>query len=158
MSLLGFSSEPGKAIDLNQPDAGKISGVGSSEAAALISRPVVSVLLVEDDQSTSAVMSRLLRRIGYNVRTADCISIALELAIQEPVDILISDIGLPDGSGYELMRELRQRGHTALGIALTGFDDQDDLDQSRRAGFSNHLVKPIDFAILQATLLQLKPV
>ncbi len=109
------------------------------------------ILLVEDDEGTSAVMSRLLMRMGYSVSCAGSMAAALDIVDSERVDILLSDIGLPDGSGYELMAQVRQRCG-AVGVAMTGFDRPEDLEASRAAGFVNHLVKPIDFSLLQEML------
>ena len=67
---------------------------------------------------------------------------ALELAGQYPFDLLVSDLGLPDGSGHDLMRELRQRGHKFPGIALSGYGQEEDIRRSREAGFAAHLTKP----------------
>jgi CheY-like chemotaxis protein len=119
--------------------------------AAKKARPPATILVVDDDDSTSVVLSRLLSRAGYTVHTADRISNALQVIERAPIDILISDIGLPDGTGFQLMRQVRARCN-AIGIALTGFDGAEDLDQSQQAGFAEHLVKPIDFNALQRVL------
>lgn len=114
----------------------------------------VHVLLVEDDAATSLVMGKLLCRLGYHVQSADSVAKALELIDKEPVDVMLSDISLPDGSGYELMDELRNRC-SAVGIAMSGYDDLEDLDRSHRAGFATHLVKPIDFDALKNVIARL---
>jgi CheY-like chemotaxis protein len=76
---------------------------------------------------------------------------ARELAKQEQFDILISDIGLPDGSGCEIMAELRaQQGLS--GIALTGYGMSEDMERSRAAGFVTHLTKPVSIAALDTAL------
>jgi PAS domain S-box-containing protein len=109
------------------------------------------ILLVEDDAMTSRVMSKLLRDTGYAVTTTA--SVAEALAVASPdVDIVVSDIGLPDGNGLDLMRELRAR-HGLTGIALTGYGMEDDVQRCREAGFTAHLTKPIDFANLD-TMIQ----
>jgi len=68
-------------------------------------------------------------------------------------DLLISDIGLPDRSGYDLMRELRHKG--LPGIALTGFGSEHDITEARAAGFSEHLTKPINFERLEEAIQNL---
>jgi DNA-binding response OmpR family regulator len=79
------------------------------------------------------------------VRAAPTLRKALDAA-NEPFDLLISDIGLPDGNGLQLMREIRSRRNAHVpGIALSGFGSEDDVRKSRDAGFEHHLVKPIDF-------------
>ena len=65
--------------------------------------------------------------------------------------MLISDIGLPDGSGLDLIRQLRAKA-PVKGIAVSGFGMEEDLSSSRRAGFSEHLVKPVDLMQLESTI------
>ena len=76
---------------------------------------------------------------------------ARKLAGYERFDAVISDLGLPDGTGYELMETLRA-AHGLRGIALSGYGMDDDLRRSEEAGFSAHLTKPIDFAQLERAL------
>ena len=116
------------------------------------------VLMVDDHADTRAAMRRLLERCGYHVTTADSVEAALRKATDAPVDILISDIGLPDGSGLEIMRHLRDRdGHGPVrGIALSGFGMEEDIRKSREAGFDHHLTKPVTFDRLRSVLLQLE--
>lgn len=114
----------------------------------------VRILLVEDHEDTRRAMSRLLARHGYEVRTAGSIADALEAADASPVDVLISDLGLPDGSGLELMRQIRQR-YNVPGIALTGFGMEEDVRQSRESGFHAHLTKPVDVESLHAAVEEL---
>jgi CheY-like chemotaxis protein len=93
-------------------------------------------------------MTRLLEGLGYAVRTASNMADALHAASDHDFDLVISDIGLPDGSGLDLMRQLRQHSQVP-GIALTGFDLDVDLASSREAGFVEHLTKPVDFHKLE---------
>jgi CheY-like chemotaxis protein len=83
---------------------------------------------------------------------------ALKLAEQEmpvaPIDLVMSDLGLPDGIGLDLMRQLSSK-YGLPGIALSGFGMDSDLAQSSAAGFSRHLIKPIDIAVLRATLAEM---
>lgn len=111
----------------------------------------VSILLVEDHADTANVMSRLLSRGGYTVQVASRMSDALRLAEGTEFDILISDIGLPDGSGLDLVRRLGER-RPIKGIALSGFGMEEDIERSRAAGFTEHLTKPIDFKQLEAVV------
>ena len=96
-------------------------------------------------------MARLLAGYGFDVRTADSVAAALALAAAHPFDVVVSDIGLPDASGYDLIRHLQAR-HGLRGIALSGYGMEDDVRKSRDAGFAEHLVKPIDITQLQAAL------
>ena len=108
------------------------------------------ILFVEDDAMTARIMAKLLRQNGYLVTTANSVSGALEV-LPENYDMVVSDIGLPDGSGLELMRSIRLR-HDVPGIALTGYGMEDDVRKSREAGFTAHLTKPLDFAKLDAMI------
>ena len=76
---------------------------------------------------------------------------ARDLSEKKEFDVLISDLGLPDGSGIDLMRTLRAE-RPVLGIALTGFGMEDDIRKSHEAGFKHHLVKPIDLNMLDSFL------
>jgi PAS domain S-box-containing protein len=115
------------------------------------------LLLVEDHQDTAATLLRLLARRGYEVRSAGSVSSALELAKTYEFDVLVSDIGLPDGTGVDLLRRLREiPGKDKLcGIALSGFGMDEDIARSREAGFTQHLTKPVDFALLQQCLTRI---
>ena len=98
----------------------------------------LKILVVEDHADTSRVMARLLEGHGHEVRTAPGVNTALAEASREPFDLLISDIGLPDGTGLELMRQIRAI-RPIKGIALSGFDSNEDVRQSRDAGFAAHV-------------------
>ncbi|MDB5320113.1 MAG: Hybrid sensor histidine kinase/response regulator [Phycisphaerales bacterium] len=101
------------------------------------------ILIVDDHADTSRIMARLLSRQGFTVRTADTVAGALKTAGAESFDLLISDIGLPDGSGLDLIRQLRATT-PIKGIALSGFGMDEDVERSHAAGFVEHLTKPID--------------
>ena len=106
-------------------------------------KPPIRVLLVEDHADTAKALSRLLAVSGYAVGMAGSVASPLKLAAAEPFDrVMVSDIGLPDATGFELMRLVRQQ-FALKGIALTGFGQDDDLAKSREAGFADHVVKPV---------------
>jgi CheY-like chemotaxis protein len=113
----------------------------------------LKILLVEDDGPTLKVMTRLLGRVPYLVETANTLASALEIATTGDFDLIISDIGLPDGTGLELMRQIRER-YAARGIALSGYGMEEDIRKSREAGFLAHLTKPVDFQKLQVVIQQ----
>ncbi len=115
------------------------------------SLPIREILLVEDDPDTSALLSRMLRRRGFQVTTADCVAAAWRKAEVGPFDLVICDIGLPDGSGLELMQRLQAR-FPVKGIVLSGYGREDDVQQSKDAGFVGHLTKPVDFQALEAMI------
>ena len=110
-------------------------------------RHAMRILLVEDHEDTNRSLTRLLRRRGYDVQSAVDLKSAFELSAQHQFDVLISDIGLPDGSGIDLMKKLNSE-RPVFGIALTGFGMEEDIRKTREAGFKHHLVKPIDLTKL----------
>ena len=111
------------------------------------------ILFVEDNPDTLRIMGRLLANKGHAVTPADSVRAGLEAAEGQEFDLLISDLGLPDGSGLDLMRALlASRADPIPGIALSGYGMDDDLRRSREAGFVEHLIKPIDFLALEAAI------
>jgi len=111
------------------------------------------ILLVEDHQDTRRTLSRLLTHFGHNVVTADNVEGAIEIMGVNNIDVVLCDIGLPDGSGYEVAAQARTKGHIKA-IALTGFGTERDVQRSKDAGFDFHLVKPINFQELRSVLDQ----
>ena len=116
-------------------------------------RKSMRVLLVEDHEDTNRSLTQLLRRRGYHVQAAHSVESALAAAAQERFDVLVSDIGLPDGSGIDLMQKLKG-DHEIFGIALTGFGMEEDLRRSHDVGFNHHLIKPVDLNRLDALIQQ----
>lgn len=114
----------------------------------------VRVLLVEDHAPTRASLLALLTVRGYNVEGAASVSEALEVArrAKPPFDVLISDIGLPDGDGCGLMRSLRKEFPALKAVALSGYGMDEDIERSHAAGFAAHLVKPITVGDLDEAL------
>ena len=117
-------------------------------------RPV-RILLVEDHDDTARIMKRLLKADGYEVDLAGNVAAALTLVEAQPFDLLLSDLGLPDGSGLDLMRAIRTKGLDLPGIALSGYGQENDFKQSREAGFAHHLVKPVDLPELHQVITRL---
>ena len=111
----------------------------------------IRLLVVEDHRDTTRMLYLLLIGLGYAVKTAGDASTALDLASQESFDILISDIGLPDETGYELMKQIRER-HSMKGIAVTAYGTEEDFRRSRDAGFSEHLLKPVELSRLHEVI------
>jgi len=114
------------------------------------------LLLVDDHADTRRILSRLLGKCGHRVSTADCGESALRLLETGRFDAIISDIGLPDTSGYELVREAKRR-QPLQGIALSGFGMEEDVRRSLEAGFDYHLTKPVEFQELRALLQRVAP-
>jgi PAS domain S-box-containing protein len=109
---------------------------------------LLTILLVENNEDTLWTLARLLRRLGHQVLTANSAETALQAATANKFDLLISDIGLPDHSGWELMRQLRTHG-PVRGIALSGFVSDEDAHKSTESGFSAHLTKPVNINRLE---------
>jgi PAS domain S-box-containing protein len=109
------------------------------------------ILLVEDHVDTARIMARILASHGHSVETAGNVHDALSLARRQPFTLIISDIGLPDGSGLELIQSVRERSNVPA-IALSGYGMEDDVNRCMAAGFNAHLTKPIDFTKLEQTL------
>jgi CheY-like chemotaxis protein len=108
-------------------------------------------LLVEDHPDTREVLARLLGAANYAVKTASSVAAALQLAAAEQFDVVVSDLGLPDGTGYDLMKQLRDR-HGIKGIALSGYGMDQDQRRSREVGFLDHVVKPVNVSQLVAII------
>src|SRR5437867_6749064 len=111
----------------------------------------LKILLVDDHRDTRHTLSRLLTHFGHGVLTADSKQDALELLASGNLDVLLCDIGLPDGSGYEVVSQARRK-RPIKAIAITGFGTEEDVRRSTEAGFDSHLVKPVDFHKLQTVL------
>jgi len=120
-------------------------------AAPPASRPL-RILLVEDHDDTANIMRRLLVADGHEVTQAGDVATALKRVAQGAFDLLISDIGLPDRSGLDFIRELRRLGCLTPGIALSGYAQEEDIQRSREAGFAVHLTKPTSLAKLAAAI------
>jgi signal transduction histidine kinase/CheY-like chemotaxis protein len=108
------------------------------------------LLLVDDHLDTLRLLARVLQDDGYVVAAAEDVKSALDQLDQQFFDVLISDISLPDGTGYDLMR--RAANQKIKGIAMTGFATEEDRKLSEASGFSAHIAKPIDFAKLKQTI------
>lgn len=126
---------------------------GNLAPSAPVAHKPMRVLLVEDHEDTNRSLTELLRRRGYHVQPAHTVQGALDAAAREQFDVLVSDIGLPDGSGIDLMEKLKN-DRPLFGIALTGFGMEDDLRKSHEVGFNHHLVKPVDLNRLDALIQQ----
>ncbi|HEX8342988.1 MAG TPA: ATP-binding protein [Tepidisphaeraceae bacterium] len=109
------------------------------------------LLLVEDHEDTARILTRLLTNAGYGVMTAGGVDEAKRFLAEHAFDVLVSDIGLPDGTGYELMEFVRT-DYRLPGIAMSGYGMDEDLARSRAAGFGEHVVKPVEFGQLHAAL------
>jgi CheY-like chemotaxis protein len=111
------------------------------------------ILVVEDHADTLRVLGRLLNHFGHDISMADGAQSALQIVELKEFDVVLSDIGLPDGSGYEVIAQAKRK-QPVKGIALTGLCEDEDIRRSREAGFDFHLIKPVDFHELRTILAQ----
>jgi PAS domain S-box-containing protein len=129
--------------------------------AKAASRGPLHILLVEDHTDTAEALAALLEGLGHRVTVAGTVAGALAAAEQaagaldDTIDLVISDLGLPDGSGLDLMPELAGR-YRLKGIALSGYGMEEDLRQSQQAGFSRHLTKPVTLDFLKDVIDQVR--
>ena len=114
----------------------------------------IKILLVEDHLDSAQALTQLLSRQGYLVRTANTVAAALDAVSERAFDVLICDIGLPDGTGFELIETVRKNATTPA-IALSGFGMEEDVAQSHLSGFDAHLTKPVNFQNLEAAIRKL---
>jgi len=112
------------------------------------------ILVVDDNDDVRVSMALLLRAIGHDVHEADCGQKGLEIACAAPLDAVLLDIGMPGMNGYEVARLLRQQPALAklTLIAITGYSQDYDRQESQRAGLDYHLVKPLDLSELARIL------
>ena len=113
------------------------------------------ILLVEDHDDTRRVLVRLLEHWGFTVSSADTLEGGLEMLEQGSVDAIVSDIALPDGTGYALVSEAKRRYDDILAIALSGYNSANDVRIGRMSGFDYHLSKPFDCQLLRSILVPL---
>jgi signal transduction histidine kinase len=128
-------------------EAGSVASRSVTESA----RQALKILLVDDHQDTCAALEKLLARRGHLVAVTHDVRSAMEAAVRNKFDLLISDIALPDGSGMDLMMQLRAIS-SIPGIAISGFGNNGDIERSLQAGFSEHLIKPIKLDSLEAAI------
>lgn len=147
-------------IRLKTTSAAVIPRTGPWPAPAMdgqLPRRKLHVLLVEDHADTAEQLTRLLKRAGHNVTLATSVRQARDLIAAGEAqagcefNILISDLGLPDGSGQDIMRDLATK-HPIPGIALSGYGMKDDIRNSMAAGFSRHITKPVDWRELKSAI------
>ena len=114
----------------------------------------MQVLIVEDHQNSCEELKRCLTHHGHEVTAAGDLRSAVRSLGDRPFDAIISDIALPDGTGYTLLNEARRRGIRALGIAISGYPYPSDVNEAGVTGFDYHLTKPIDCGHLCSLLIE----
>jgi len=145
----------GAAFHLDLPLAAWADGTVPGSPAAPTAK-LLRILIVEDHDATRATLQRLLARRGHRANAAESAARARQLAADEEFDLVISDLGLPDGNGHELAVELRER-HRLPVVILSGYGAPADLDRSRAAGCIAHLVKPVSMEALDHAILTAQP-
>src|SRR5215831_18873007 len=123
----------------------------ASKAVTESARQALKILLVDDHHDTCAALEKLLARRGHLVAVSHDVRSAMEAAVRNKFDLLISDIALPDGTGMDLMMQIRAIANLP-GIAISGFGNNGDIERSLQAGFSEHLIKPIKLGNLEAAI------
>jgi signal transduction histidine kinase/ActR/RegA family two-component response regulator len=142
----------GSTFLLSMQTTSPAEGLGSpARAGDETSRQGLRILLVDDHQDTCAALEKLLVRRGHLVAATHNVRSAMEAAVRNRFDLLISDIALPDGSGMELMTQL-QAISKMPGIAISGFGNNGDIERSLQAGFCEHLIKPVKLETLEAAM------
>jgi PAS domain S-box-containing protein len=154
ISVRSAGRDQGATFVVELPVAAREASPPAPAPAAPIpaySHPFRRVLLVEDHEASRQALAQLLAKRRIEVVQAASAGEALDLASQGGVDLVISDIGLPDGSGYDVMRAIKAR-LGAPGIALSGYGTEQDIALSRDAGFAAHLTKPVRIGDLDRAL------
>jgi CheY-like chemotaxis protein len=122
--------------------------------AAYNSGNSLRILVVEDHSDTLEALSRLLNHFGHEISTADGARSALHMINSKEFDVVLCDIALPDGNGYDVVAEAKRK-RPLKAVALSGFARRDDIERGRKAGFDFHLAKPVDFHELRSVLGQI---
>jgi two-component system, chemotaxis family, CheB/CheR fusion protein len=111
-----------------------------------------TILLVEDHYDTRQAFSAILRSWGHQVGTSDSVARGLEFLNENEVDVVLSDIGLPDRNGYDFIAEARQRQPKMTAIAVSAYFTAADQTRGHEAGFDMYFAKPIDLLSLRRAL------
>lgn len=117
-----------------------------------MTRPL-KIFIVENDTDSRNMLAMLLAGSGHEVQTASNMTDALRAIPASRCEVLISDIGLPDGNGWDLMALLQQKAwRPAYAIAMSGYGMGRDIERSKAAGYRQHLIKPMDIEQLERLL------
>ncbi|CAB3750497.1 hybrid sensor histidine kinase/response regulator [Paraburkholderia humisilvae] len=111
----------------------------------------LSILMIEDHEDTAEVMAQLIRTLGHEVTVVGRVADALAATQSASFDLIVSDVGLPDGTGIDFIRAFRERSEVPA-IALTGFGTDEDIRRCLDAGFNAHLTKPVNFTQLEKAI------
>lgn len=144
------------STNATHPLSGASTEPSCSVARAARVQRAANILVVEDNEATITILERLLRRLGHRWQTARCVKDALELCEAVPgspgFDALLCDVGLPDGTGLDVVREMSRCQPQCYCVTLSGYGTAADVQSSMEAGAAQHLTKPVRFAELAEAL------
>jgi CheY-like chemotaxis protein len=144
-----FRGQTAKLFDLTHP---KRRTKPNRLRAPVLYVTAMRILIVEDHDDTRDALERFLSRCGYGVAVAADLRAALNLLQAQPFDAVVTDIALPDGTGYALISEARRRGINIMAIALTAYSYPRGAEEPRVTGFDFYLKKPLDCVKLRSLL------
>ena len=116
-----------------------------------------SILLVEDHPDTQRAFAAILRSWGHNVNVSDSAAGGLAFLEESDVDVILSDIGLPDQNGYDFIAEVRRHNSDVMAIAVSAYFTAADQERGHDAGFDMHFSKPVDLLSLRLALARINP-
>lgn len=126
----------------------------SSGSDGATDETALRVLVVEDHEDTAWAYRNVLKKLNCEVRTAGTVAEALDILLKDAFDVILSDVGLPDGDGVKLIHGVRRFCDTPA-IAITAFDSSEDVGNCLRAGFDLHMAKPVDINRLYGEMKRL---
>ncbi|WP_049975538.1 ATP-binding protein [Chthoniobacter flavus] len=158
-TIRAYSDGPGQGavftveLPVLSPDAVHAEATPSTSNPAAMVR-TLHVLLVEDHEDTRRILTRLISFWGHTLTVAISVAEACQALDAEKFDLVLSDIGLPDGSGFDVVAKLRKIS-TIPAVAMSGYGMESDLARTQAAGFNEHLVKPVSAEALREVLARL---
>jgi PAS domain S-box-containing protein len=144
----------GSTFTLSFPTTREKAPSSETNRVPVTSRSKVRLLLIEDHSDTARALVRLLENRGYTIESVPNVALGLEATSRGDFDLLLCDLGLPDGTGIDFIEKVRETDKTPA-IALTGFGMQQDVERAQNAGFNAHLTKPVNLQKLEATIWRL---
>lgn len=114
-----------------------------------------SILLVEDHYDTQRAFAAILRSWGHDVGTSDSAADGIDFLERNRVDVILSDIGLPDQNGYDFIAQVRRHDSQVTAIAVSAYFTAADQERGREAGFDMHFSKPVDLLSLRLALARI---
>jgi CheY-like chemotaxis protein len=126
-----------------------------AQCASTFVRSMCSILLVEDHHDTQRAFAAILRSWGHQVATSDSAGQGLDFLDRYEVDVVLSDIGLPDQNGYDFIAQVRKRKPDVATIAVSAYFTAADQDRGHDAGFDMYFAKPVDLVGLERALVRI---